>query len=284
MFAQVPEGPFLQPYGPPYYEAEPSLFDVVISTFCPAVLGLLSVGLTVWMLVECLRKDPDRYLWVWIILFAAPPLGALVYFFLRWLPVNEIRLPQFLRRYARGRELDRLRLAATQIGNAHQHIQLADALRELGEWDEAAAAYQKALEKEPNNLQALWGAAQTDIHFDRYESARDRLKSMLEIDPQYKFGDVSLEYGRTLCKLDQIEAAVEHLEEHIRRWPQPEAMYLLASLHAEKGNHEQARSHLLSMMLDINSSPRGIARRQAIWKSRGRRLLRRLPERGATRR
>ena len=38
--------------------------------------GLVSVSFTVWMLIYCLKNDPDRYLWMWVILFF-PSLGPI---------------------------------------------------------------------------------------------------------------------------------------------------------------------------------------------------------------
>lgn len=259
---------------PPDVYIEPSLFDVFGIGLIGILFWILPLALKIWMAVECLRKDPDRYLWLWIIILV--PFGSVVYFFIRWIPNNEIRLPTFMQQWTRGREIDRLRLAAIQIGNPHQHILLGDALREIKQHAEAGEAYAEALEKEPANLQALWGAAQVHMHFSDFESARDHLRTILDIDPQYKFGDVSFAYGQSLAELDRPDAAIEHLEEHVRRWPQPEALYALACLLADEGNHQQARTHLQSMLLGINSSPRGIARKNAMWKSKGKRLLRRL--------
>lgn len=276
MFVQLDNGTPFPPDPDLYYE--PSAFDWLSVLFGYSVLPLAVLALKIWMVVECLRKDPDRYLWIWIIIFV--PFGSAIYFFLRWLPNNQIRAPQSLRKWTRGREIVRLQMEAKQIGNPHQHIRLGDALREIGQFADAGDAYAQAIEKEPENLQALWGSALVDIHFKDYDSALVSLKQLLDIDLHYKFGDVSLAYGKTLLKLDKTDAAITHFEPHVRRWPQPEALYTLACLHSDAGNEEEARKHLLEMMLGINSSPRATARKYGIWKSKGRRLLRRLSPRG----
>lgn len=230
----------------------------------------------IWMLVGCVRKDPYRLLWLWVMLFFQP-FGAIVYFFARWLPNNDVRMPASLRRFARGSEINRLQAAALQIGNAHQFVQLGDVLREIGRFDRARDAYQSALEKEPDNPQALWGAALIDLKKNQFETANGRLEKLLQIDPQYKFGDVSLAYGKTLYRLQNVDEARERLEQHIKRWRHPEALYLLACIHSEQGDAPGARSHLEAMLLDIAGSPKAIARHQGFWKSKARRLLRKLP-------
>lgn len=275
MFAQAGnEAPFQPDPELPFPEDYPSSAYGLFGTGF-TLLQLLYFGLMVWMLVECLRKDPDRYLWMWVILIFVP-IGPLLYFFIRWLPHNELRAPRALRGWTRGKEINQLETAAAQIGNAYHHIQLGDALRETGKIERAAASYSQALAKEPSNPQALWGAALIDMRKKEYARACPRLEKLLEIDPQYKFGDVSLAYGRTLFELGRREEACAHLQKHISRWRHPEGLYLMAQLSAEQGKNEEARSHLQAMLLDINGSPRAIARKHGMWKSRARRMLRRL--------
>jgi hypothetical protein len=245
--------------------------------FGPAsgVMTLVVGGFTLWMLIECLRKDTDRFLWGWVIL-VVPLVGPLLYFVMRWMPGRRMPLPPWIMALGRGRELRRLESAALQIGNPYQHVQLGEALRETGRFEEAHSAYARALEKEPNNLQALWGAAQVDLHFKQYDCARERLEKVLHADPQYKFGDVSLAYARTLLSLQQTDDAAAHLEKHVKRWRHPEGIYLLASLYAHGGRLDEARTHLRAMLAEIESSPAPIARKQGAWRRRGRQLLRSL--------
>jgi tetratricopeptide (TPR) repeat protein len=229
----------------------------------------------VWMLVECARKDPDRAFWFWVVLIV--PFAEFLYFFVRWLPAGGVRLPAGLRKWTRGRELARLETGARQIGNAHQWVQFGDALRDVGQVVRAREAYERALAREPGNTQALWGAALVDLAQHDFARAHERLSRLLAIDPEYKFGDVSLAYGKSLYKCRGAREALEHLEQHVRRWRQPEALYLLAAIHADLGQAEEAREHLEALLLDLNGSPPAFVRRHRVWKSRGRKLLRKLP-------
>jgi hypothetical protein len=246
--------------------------------------ALLSVRFTtvlyfafwLWMVWHCLRTEPDRFLWLWVLL-VVPGVGPVLYFVLRYLPSTELRPPSFLRRWTRGRELARLETAAMQIGNPHQFIQWGDALREVGRYDPAAAAYDRALSKDAQNLQALWGAAQVATVRKQHERTRDLTRQILDKDPQYKFGDVSLAHGKALIELGERDAAARHFEQHVRRWRHPEAVYLLARLCAEQGDRQAARDHLQSVLHDINGSPAAIARKHGRWKSRAKQLLRKLP-------
>jgi hypothetical protein len=49
------------------------------------IVGLLLFIFWVWMLIDAIRNpglsDTERIIWVLVIVFAAPPLGAIIYFF-----------------------------------------------------------------------------------------------------------------------------------------------------------------------------------------------------------
>jgi hypothetical protein len=227
------------------------------------------------MLIECLRKDPDRYLWMWLILIM-PGIGPVIYFFVRWLPGRNLRPPGWLRRLTRGSEIRRLESAALQIGNPHQYVQLGEALREVGQLERARTAYSQALEKEPQNLTALYGVGLIDLQRKSFDSAREHLEKVMQKDPEFKFGDTSLAYGKSLASLGRTEEARTHLEKHVRRWRDPEGTCLLAQLEMESGLHEQARSHVRAMLVDIDACPKSIARKNSRWRRRGFQLLRKL--------
>ena len=242
-----------------------------------SLLWVVYTAIWFWMLLHCLRTEPDRYFWMWMMIIV-PVLGPLLYFVMRYLPAAEYRGPSFLRRWTRRRELSRLETATVQIGNPYQFIQWADALRDAGLLDQAATAYERALAKEPLNQQALWGAAQVAAVQQRHADVCRWTRQILDKDPQYKFGDVSLAFGKSTLELGDAPAATRHLEQHIRRWRHPEALYLLASLYAREGNNRAAREQLQALLHDINGSPAAIARRFGRWKSRARKLLKKLPK------
>lgn len=254
---------------------EPSLWGSLFSLlFCGG--GVLYWPFVIWMLISCIRNDPERYLWLWIILLF-PPFGPFIYFFARWLPSTQLQPPQALRKFFRGKELQRLQIAAKQIGNAHQYVEWGEALRERGQTAAAGDAFHKALAKDGQNLQALWGAASVEYAQGDYAAAREKLQRVLETDPAYKFGDVSLLQGKTLLALNETDAARTQLEAHTRRWRHPEGLYLLATIYAEQGNAAGARTQLESLIQDLDGAPRAIVRRQMFWKGRARKLLRKLP-------
>lgn len=238
-------------------------------------MGTFYFVFLIWMLIYCLKNDPERYLWMWVIVVLWP-LGPFIYFIARWLPSSQVRMPAFTHRWTKQREIRQLETAAIQIGNSHQHAQYGDALKSIGKQEEALAAYEKALAKEPTSLPALWGAATMEFKLEKYDSAKVHLEQVLAIEEGYKFGDVSLLYGKTLRELELKEEARLHLEKHTKKWRQPEAMYVLANLYVENDQPDQAKVALQNLIIDLDSSPKAIARKHVFWKSRAKRLLRKI--------
>jgi len=249
----------------------------LLSSFTFGFGAWIYLPLLIWMVIYCFRHDPERHIWLWV-LFLFQPLGAVIYFIIRWLPSSNWQWPNFMHRWTRGKEIKRLEHAASQIGNAHQFVQLADVLREVGRTADADIAYDRALEKEPDNMPALWGAANTAFAMEEYESAKEKTEQVLKVDPAYKFGDVSLLFAKSLFEMGQFEAVRDHLTKHILKWRQPEGLFLLAKACWELDDISSARHHLKALIVDIEASPKAIARKQLFWKGRARKMLRRLPK------
>jgi len=245
----------------------------VLIYYLTGFLGYLYLGLLVWMLIDCYQREPDRPIWMLVMLFLQP-LGVIVYFFARYLPRGSGRtLQRFLGRF-QTRDVKRLKIAASQIGNAYHWLQYADKLRELGRYDQAEAAYREALQKEPQNLQVLWGLGLCLEKRQKPDEALELINQLLALDPDYKFGDVSLARGRLLVVQENWPVAVEHLSRHILRWRQPEGLYLLARCYQAIGQSDQAREQLEALLMDLEASPPAIARKQSSWRKKAKRLLR----------
>lgn len=240
-------------------------------------LALIAIGLWIWMLVHCARYDPERNLWLWILFIGNVP-AAFIYFLVRWLPNARVSgRPSFWGRWSKSRQIPRLEVAARNIGNAHQFVELGEAYRETGKADRAADCFGRALQKDPQHMPALWGAAQVELQRQNFAKARPHLEQILAKDGTYKFGDVSLAYCRTLYSLNENDAARERLEQHLKRWTHPEAYVLLASILIDRGEHEPAREHLEATLSDLRGGPAFFARQNRGWARKAKKLLSRLP-------
>lgn len=68
--------------------------------------------------------------------------------------------------------------------------------------------------------------------------------------------------------------ACNHLETHIKRWRQPEGLYLYARCQIQQKNIEAAKETLEMLIMDIDASPVAIARKQKSWKRKAKKILR----------
>ncbi|RCJ42686.1 hypothetical protein A6770_07345 [Nostoc minutum NIES-26] len=217
------------------------------------VIGFLMTGFWLFMIYDCIRNEPERQLWLWILILINFP-GAFIYFLTRWIPRGDIPLPNYFTRWTRSRELWIAESQARNIGKAHQYVLLGNQLSDMGMFDKAEEAYKQALEKEADNFQALWGAALIDIKKKNFVNAQRHLQTLLNKDPNYKYGDASLAYGETLFALKELDTAKLHLAKHIKNWSHPEAYIVLAQILSQQGDNQTARSYLETMIAKVQGS------------------------------
>ncbi len=237
-----------------------------------SLLGLLYTAFMLWMLFECIQRDPDRYFWFWIILIIQG-IGPFVYFFARYLPNRSYHQPVVLNFLSNRKEVQRLEMATIQIGNAYHHVQYGEKLMSLKRWPQAKESFEAALRKDPFSIQAMWGMACSQMALKNYQEAQPLLESILEKDPGYKFGDVSMAYGKTLQELGEVQKARDHFSEHLKRWRQPEACYRLAQLLFEDNQTPQAKDVLQNLLVDFRASPSSFNSRHRQWKRKAKSLL-----------
>lgn len=236
-------------------------------------LGLLFTIFWLWMIYDCVQNERDRT-WLWILVFLNI-MGAGLYFFARYWPRNSGGLGLF----SGNRDRDQLWQAeaeAKNIGKAHQFIKLGDILSKMGERERAVTAYRQALEKESRNTKALWGAASLAIQSQNYAEAQTHLAVLMDVDPDFLYGDASVTYAQVLVDAEQLDRAIQHLNQHFKRWSHPEAYLILAQVHQKKGDRTLAREAIETMIVKVKSSPPYHYRKNQRYVKQGEKLLRTL--------
>lgn len=231
---------------------------------------LLMTGFWLLMLDDCIRNEPKRRLWLWILIIANF-VGAIAYFCKRWILRGKISLSKYKKLRLKFWKAD-----AKSIGKTYKYESSNNnLLDDLGMFEQAAADYQQQLANEADGLQTLWDAVFIDIQNQDFNSAQQYLQTILKIDPEYKYGDASLIYGETLFALGELAAAKQHLEKHIQNWSHPQAYITLAKILSQQGDVETARHYLETIIVKIkNSSYFHYKRKQLI--SKAEKLLRTL--------
>jgi hypothetical protein len=236
---------------------------------------ILTTGFWILMIFDCVQNERDRQLWIYILIFTNAP-GALVYFIARWLPRANIPIPKYFSRGKRKRELWIAQSEAKNIGKAHQFVKVGNILCDMGMFDKAEDAYKQALEQEGKNIQALWGAASINLRNKNFASAKEHLATLLKLDPDHKYGDASLAYGKSLFVLKDFDAAKLHLEKHIKNWAHPEACMMLSEILSRQGNYKEARICMETMLTKLKGSSYYHYKNNKHFVSKGEKLLRSL--------
>lgn len=238
--------------------------------------GFLLLAFWIWMLVYCVRNDPERQMWLWILIFLNV-LGAVIYFIVRVLPRLSVRAPRFLGGGGYRHRIWQAEADARKVGNPYHYIKLGDVLAEAGQPRRAAEAYRHALEKDADDTAALFGLAQAELAEKAYADALPRLSRVLEKDPQFRYGEASLALGVALVGLGRADEAREHLESHLKRWSHPQAVVMLAEVLVGQGRQADARRVLQGLVDDMKYTPGFNYRKNRRWVRRARQLLRSLP-------
>ena len=206
------------------------------------------------MIYDCVRNDPEKNIWIWILIFLNVP-GAIIYFLVRRLPLMNLPIPNYFTRWTRRREIWNAEAAAMNIGKAHQFVRLGNLLYDLKLFERATKAYETALEKEADNTQALWGIASIETKNKNFKNAKGHLEKLLKLDPEYKYGDASLLYIKTLLALGETDIAKVELEGNIKSWGKPEAYLMIAEIQGKQGHIEEAKNHIETMLRKLRGSP-----------------------------
>lgn len=219
-----------------------------------AIVTFSAFAFCAWMFYDCTKYERGNFPWI-LVIFLFNILGAMIYFCLRWLPRMSPALENFLNRGTQQRELQDAISAARNIGNAYQFAKLGSIYLNRGRLSDAIAAYQQALKRQPENLEALWGSASIEIKNNNLAQAICLLQQLVDLQPDFKFGDASLAYSKVLFSSGDFNAAQCQLERHLKHWNHPEAFLLIAQIQAHYQNSSQACDTLNTMIENVQGSP-----------------------------
>ena len=104
---------------------------------------------------------------------------------------------------------------------------------------------------EPENTKALWGAAQSARELKDYDAAKKYLNTLLKVNPEFSYGEASLAYGEMLYALNETDAALAHLKEHVSNWSSPEAYLMLADIQEKQEHTTAARETLETLIIKV---------------------------------
>jgi hypothetical protein len=219
-------------------------------------IAFATTGFWMLMIFDCVRSEPKGSSWLWLLIVLNFP-GAIIYFITKKLPYLNLPTPTFLKQWTMKDALWNAEAGVANIGKSHQYVTLGNVLAEMGKLDRAAECYQAAIQKEANNTNALWGCATIAMERQNFDLARGYLQDLLKLDRDYKRGEASLLYGKSLYELQQWSAAKTHLDLDVKQWSHAESFLLLAKIAVNvDGDRVAARTYLETMLARLKASPR----------------------------
>ena len=243
-------------------------------------LALLVLPFWGWMFVDCAQNEYHRTNWS-LALILLNVLGAILYFFMRWLPRHSKGFTYRVNRLVYRQQLRRAKAAVKHMGKPIHYVELGRLYAEMGQFQQARSVYEQALTTESKNRQMLWEAAEIENGLQQWTQAKPLLARLIELDPNFRYGDAYIAYGRALFQLGEYDAAAQHLKRHLHNWSRPDAYLMLAEVAIANQDPATARVHIETMIEQVESAPTFHYRKYQPCLRQGRILLKGLPMQAA---
>src|SRR5579885_1919402 len=225
----------------------------------PFTLGFLFQAL---MLVHYFRRRPEGY-WFFVILFLGP-LGALIYFVLEVVPDIRVK-PPAIRKLERRRRRQWLEQMAGESPSIEALQELGEIYAAEGDYKKAVDLFTRALKRDPEARELLYGRAKSLIELGEAEQAAADLEALVRAAPAYHFYDAYLTLAGCYERLGRDDAARAAYQEILGRTTVSRAYYDYGRLLARLGELETAREMMRQILAKKLSLPRYLRRQERPW-------------------
>jgi len=236
-----------------------------------ALLGLAGFAFSVWMAIDCWRRQGDSY-WIWLILFTGG-LFALIYFFTQYWTGTRFEYGLWKRFMMMGRIRD-LKNQARQLNTAAGYEVLGDAYLGVKKYVEAEAAYREALKRQPDIFDVQVRLGYTLLGLDRPDEAWPLLGKAYQQKPSYDNDQLVWNLARCQAKRNKFEDARNLYEYFLTKHSYSEAQIEYAEVLMRMGNPDAGKAKLQELLSDIECSPRFTRARERRWVRAAKKLLR----------
>lgn len=247
----------------------PRAVPTSLALILPWAGGILSLAATIWAVVDAVRNG--RYIWIWIILLL-PPFGAAAYLLVERGDLIGGAADRWLRLGERRRIRD-LRAQIELLDAPHHHAALGDALLQIGQPKEAIPSFERALEGDPEDLDARAHLGYALRRAGRHEEAEHALREVVEQRPEQDYGRALLEWGHALRELGRRDEALAAYDRLLEAFTYSEGRYARAVLLAEQGQRDRAREEMERIVREARSLPKFARARELPWIRRARIFL-----------
>jgi len=224
--------------------------------------------------IHWLRRRPETF-WLWIILIGGG-LGALVYLVAEALPDLSLVAPTF-KIFGRRKRIGQLRIMILDNPAPGNYEELADLLRDDGDFAGARAAYNLAITPRTTLAHPFYGRALCALDLGDYPAAVRDLEQVLKADPGYDFGRAPGLYALALARAGETERAAAAFEGTTRLSTLSETQYNYAVFLHMQGRDHEARVWAKKILNKKATLPGYLKRRERPWFRQAAALLKELP-------
>lgn len=235
---------------------------------------LLMVAFQIWMLVDAIRRRE----WLWaVFIFFFSVISAVLYFFLVYRAAAPATRGFELPGAHHRRRIKELQAQIHHLDKAHHHSQLGDLYFQQGKLGQAETCYRAALERDPQDLDTRAHYGQCLLRLKRPAEARPLLEGVVTENPKHDYGHTMMALAETLTALGETDNAALYWQHITQNHAYPRAKVQLAELYLAKNMPEQARAELQDVLNDDPHAPTFQRKRDHVWVSRAKSLIRKLP-------
>ena len=213
------------------------------------------------MFVDAVQRGV-AYKWYPVLLM---PFGDFAYFFVVKIHDPEFQsMANFFRNLTAPKvTLDDLRFRASESPSFANKLALAQALRDAGENQEAAAFFEDVLKSDDECKEALYGYALCQLQLEQYHQAIRALEHLIDIKPSFQEYAAWPELAFALSRSDRRDSALALLDTLVHKSPRLDHRVLYASYLTTDGQHEKARDQLQLGIKAHKHAPRFQRRQEA---------------------
>lgn len=226
---------------------------VVLHISYARVIGVIAAATFSLVLLPLVPR-----LMVWL---TSPFLLFIVFFALRNF-FNEIMSTQ----RARENFQHNLEAATLNPADASAHYNLGLIHQERGEYEEAKAAFQRALEIDEDEVDAHYQLGRIARQQGHLADAVKYFDAVVTRAPQHNLHEVWREIGRTYLQANQFEDARYAFEQFLEKRPSDaEALYHYGLTLQQLGQTEKAAAQMRAVIESVNTSPSYKQRTERRW-------------------
>jgi hypothetical protein len=224
------------------------------------------------MFVDAVRRKAEVYWYIVLLL----PFGSLIYFFV--VKIHDFDFARVGRRLpAQGQPpVAELHRRAEETPSVVNKLALADALEASQSYSEASTVYRDVLHRHAEERQALHGMSRALIGLGKPDEAVEHLSKLMDLESNYRDYSAALDYAEALWQTGRREDTVDLLRGLVSETRRINHRLALAHYLRLSEQPGPARIELEQALLDYQSSPEFVRRRDKKWAERAEKELRAL--------